>query len=114
MLLIRTRVIPREDKIVEYNDGIAGPAFPLPKLVTTVANSKPLMISYPVPIMSTNDIIQLSDYKFDPPTGDTRPSSSQEDNDNNYMASSSPSDARSLPTSVDERVPRSMVSRPRT
>jgi hypothetical protein len=85
----------------------------LPKLATTATESKPLMISYPV-IMSTTDLILQSDYKFDPPRGDKRPSSPQDDNDNNYTASSSPIDLRSSATSVDDRVPRSMTSRPRT
>jgi hypothetical protein len=113
MLLIRTRVLPREGKIVDPKRGIAGPALPLPKLATTVTESMPL-ISYPVAIMSTTDLILRNDYKFDTTTGDNRPSSSQEDNDNNYTASSSPIDPRSSATSIDERVPRSMASRPRT
>lgn len=106
-------MIPREDRIVEHKEGIAGPASPLPKLGTTITEPKPLMISYPV-IISTSDLILRSDYKFDPTTGDIRPRSPQGDNDNTYTASSSPIDPRNLATSIDERVPRSMTSRPRT
>lgn len=107
-------MVPREDNIVEHKEGISVLASPLSKLVTTATESKPLMIPYPVAIMSTTDLILRSDYKFDSPTGDNRPSSSQEDNDNNYMASSSPIGARSSATAIDEQVPRSMASRPRT
>lgn len=90
------------------------PASPLPRLVTTVAESKPPLISYPAAIMSTTDLILRSDYKFDSPAGDRRPGSSQADYETNYTPSSSPIDPRSSAASIDERVPRSMASRPRT
>jgi hypothetical protein len=114
MLLIRKRVVPREEGVVEHKEGKDGPSSLLPKLATTAPESKLLMIAYPAAIMSTTDLIVRSDYRFDHTTADRRPGSPGEDYETNYTPSSSPIDPRNSSTSIDERVPRSMASRPRT
>lgn len=107
---MRRRVIPREDS----KEGKDGPSTALPKLATAVTDSRPLLIAYPTAIISTTDLILRSDNRFDPPAADKRPSSPQEDHETYYTPFSSPIDPRKSSASIDERVPRSMASRPRT
>src|SRR6266487_3021296 len=114
MLLIRKRVIPREESVVEHKEGKDGPSSLLPKLATTAPESKPLMIAYPATIMSTTDLIVRSDYRFDHTAADRRPGSPGEEYETNYTSSSSPIDPRNSSTSLDERVPRSIASRTKT
>jgi hypothetical protein len=108
------RVTTREDSVAQQNEGKAGPSSLLPKLATTLVDPKPLMIAYPASIMSTTDLILRSDYRFDDPMTDRRPGSPSEEHEMQYTSSSSPIEPRNSSSSVDERVPRSMTSKPKT
>jgi hypothetical protein len=107
-------MVPLGDKAAKSADlteGMTIPALPLPKLVTAMPDMKlPFTIPFQPTLMSTADLVLRSDYKFE----DKRPSSSQEDYEKSYAPSSSPIELRVGAVTIDDRVPRSMASMPRT